>query len=268
MSEVLPDQVNLDYEWFIRKILNMTHLDLNYYKRAQMERRIQHLMSRNYVSNYPEYIKLLENSEQKLHDFINWVTINVSEFYRDYDRWEILEKHVMPELLKNFTRLRIWSAGCSNGSEPYSLAILLNELGSKGHYIVATDIDDSVLSRASEARYKLSDIKNIPDNLKHKYFNKVTVGQESFFELSSEIKKRIIFKQNNLFVDPFEEGLHLIVCRNVVIYFTNEAKDQLYSKFAASLIKNGIFFVGSTESLLNSKNYNLTRTHTAFYQKI
>lgn len=268
MSEVLPNPLNPDYDWFLKKVLNLTHLDLTYYKRAQMERRILHLMSRNQVDNYPAYIKLLESSDQKLQDFISWVTINVSEFYRDYDRWELFEKNVMPDLLRRFGRLRIWSAGCSNGSEPYSVAILLNELGSSGHQITASDIDDNTLKQASEARYKASDIKNLPGELRDKYFKFVDNGSESYFQLDQKIMKQVSFKKHNLFIDPFEKGLHLVICRNVVIYFTNEAKEELYSKFTSSLVDSGIFFVGSTESLLNCKKYGLTRAHTAFYQKI
>lgn len=261
--------LNFDYKWFIKKVQELTALNLNYYKRQQMERRINYLMSQNNEVSYQRYLGILKSSPEKLKEFVDWVTINVSEFFRDVDRWQLLMDEIMPSLLKRFRRLRIWSAGCSNGAEPYSLAIVLSELGSVGHYILATDIDDKNLEKAEKGIYKEGDLKSLPKNLSAKYFhqNRLNKRNEKIFELKPGIKRMVKFKKHNLFLNDFEKGFHLIVCRNVVIYFTNEAKDELYSKFSSVLVPGGLFFVGATESILNCKKFNLFRMHTAFYCK-
>lgn len=258
---------DFDYDWFIKKIHELTNIDLSHYKRLQMERRIGYLMNQNNEKSYRSYLNLLKSSPEKLKEFVDWITINVSEFFRDYDRWQFLMNEALPYLLKRFKHLRIWSAGCSNGAEPYSIAITLSELGAVGHFILATDIDELNLLKAKNGIYKKADLKNIQSNLLNKYFYNTTVDEENLFEVKPQIKRMVKFKTHNLFVDDFQKGFHLIVCRNVVIYFTNKAKEELYSKFSSVLIPGGIFFAGSTESLLNSQKFNLSRMSSAFYRK-
>lgn len=257
---------NLDYDWFINKILQLTGINLAYYKKTQMERRINHLMSRNDVDSYLEYLRMISDSHEKLRQFIDWVTINVSEFFRDPDRWVSLEQNILPFLIKKFKRLKIWSAGCSIGCEAYSMAILLTEMGARFD-ISATDIDGQVLDIARDGIYKGNALKNVSEDKLAKYFEKYE-GEEDSYRLKDLIRNGVDFQKRDLFVDEFEKDFHMIVCRNVVIYFTPEAKDRLYKRFVGSLVNDGIFFVGSTESLLNSRDFNLSRIDTAFYQKI
>lgn len=259
----------LGYEWFQDKIINISGLNLTHYKRPQMERRIRHLMDRVGVKSFLEYLKLLETNQDSLRQFIDWVTINVSEFFRDIDRYDALANKILPDLVQNFKRLKIWSAGCSNGAEPYSIAILLKELGFKNHTIIATDLDLGSLAKAKEGVYKKNDVKNLSSDILEKYFTSYTNEKgEILYKLSEEIKKDVAFKKHNLFTDIFEHNCDLIACRNVVIYFTTEAKDHLYNKFANSLSIGGVFFVGSTESLLNSRNFGFERIDIGFYRKI
>jgi chemotaxis protein methyltransferase CheR len=260
---------DLGYEWFLNKVLSLTNIDLTNYKRPQMERRINHLMTRNNVKTYHDFFRLIENNKEKLEEFTDWVTINVSEFFRDSDRYEILANKILPYLLSRFRQLKIWSAGCSNGAEPYSISILLKEMRCFSYSILATDIDDNAIIRATKGRYKKNDIKNVPLELQKKYFKRdINEKDEEVFTISPQIKNNVLIKKQDLLKDEFETGFNLIICRNVVIYFTAETKDILYNKFIESLVPGGIFFVGSTESLLNCKSFNLERVDIAFYKKL
>src|SRR5882762_9804472 len=128
-----------DFEVFRRRAYTITGLDLTSYKAPQMHRRLSALLSRLNVGGFAEYARLLENNAERRQEFRDYVTINVSEFFRDSDRFSDFERRVLPELLANSASVRVWSAGCSIGAEPYSLAILLSELGpGRNHRILAT----------------------------------------------------------------------------------------------------------------------------------
>lgn len=269
VSSIDTTHDDFGYEWFEKKINILCNIDLTGYKRPQMERRIRNLMFRLGVENFHDYFRLIERDKEKLRQFTEWVTINVSEFFRDKDRYNFLINEIFPYLIKRFKHLNIWSAGCSNGSEPYSLAIILSEIGHKNYSLTGTDIDEHALALARIAKYKQQDIKNLPENIVQKYFKKeIDERKEDVFVLSEAIKQNVNFKKQNLLYDKFEQGFNFVICRNVVIYFTKETKDVLYNKFMNSLIPDGIFFVGATESLLNYRDYNLARVDTAFYKKI
>ena len=254
-----------DYEVFKRNIKNLINIDLNYYKEKQMLRRITSLMNRNRFDNSSDYFNSLKTDNVLLDQFINHITINVSEFYRNASQWEVLEKDILPELIesKNIP-LNIWSAACSTGEEPYSLAILLTKFYDiKDIKILATDIDNKALEKAKNGIYNEQEVKNIPVEMLNNYFNK----NKGLYEVKREVKNCVKFQNLNLLKDLFPNNIDLLVCRNVMIYFTNEAKDLLYRKFYNSLSGKGIFFVGSTEQILQPEKYNFKSIKTFFYKK-
>ena len=327
-----------NYEKFKKDILQLAGIDLNSYKEKQMRRRINTLITKNNVKTYNDYVALIKKDKEKFDQFINFLTINVSEFYRNPDQWKILEGQVFPELIKKFGKnLKIWSAACSTGDEPYSLVMALSrqvplanikkdkekfdqfinfltinvsefyrnpdqwkilegqvfpELIKKfgknlkiwsaacstgdepyslvmalsrqvplaNIKIIATDIDNQVLDTARMGLYNEKSIASVPDDLKKKYFTKVG----SSYQISDEIKKRVEFKKHDLLKDPYPSGCNLIVCRNVVIYFTEEAKDVIYQKFHKALQPGGVLFIGSTEQIMNYRELGFDR-HTSFF---
>lgn len=252
------------YEKFKTDILRLTGLDLSSYKEKQMKRRINSLISKNGFLDFDDYLLGLKTDKKLYLEFINYVTINVTEFFRNYSQWESLETKILPILLKNKNHLKIWSSACSTGEEPYSLAMLLNEVVGKNNYeIIASDIDEAVLNKAKEGIYNAKNLNNIPLRFK-KYFN----IEKDIIKVNNELKNNITFKKINLLSDNFPKECDLILCRNVMIYFTDEAKINLYKKFNKSLTKNGIFFVGSTEQIILPKKYNFNTIETFFYQKI
>ena len=163
------------------------------------------------------------------------------------------------------SRIKIWSAACSIGCEPYSLAMILNEINPRVNAkILATDIDNNILRRAKEGEYLPSEMKNITGDFKKKYFKEIN-GK---FLIDTKLKSMINFKKHDLILDIYEKDFDLIVCRNVVIYFKKEIKDEIFQKFSNSLKKGGMLFVGATESIYNYKDFGLEKVSTFIYKKI
>ena len=253
-----------DWEEFKAKLKRKTEIDLDLYKAPQMQRRIMNLARRNGYDKYSAYFDKVVQDKDDFAAFIEYLTINVSEFFRTPDKFAKLETDVIPELMKRSSRLNIWSAGCSIGAEPYSLAMILNDMTpNTRHRILATDLDIEILGKAKAGVYNENELKAMSEARKAKYFTR----QGDKYAVSPDIKQRIEFKRHNLLKDSFETGFDLILCRNVVIYFTEEAKDQLYANFFKALKPGGILFVGATEAILNFRKLGYTSYQPFFYQK-
>lgn len=254
-----------DYEYFKKEVFALTKIDLNAYKEKQMKRRIDTLISKHKVTGYDKFVQIMKEDKTVFDDFVNYLTINVSEFYRNPEQWELMDKEIIPELIQKFGKnLKIWSAACSTGDEPYSLVmafsrhIPLNQIK-----IIATDIDKQVIEKAKLGLYNEKSIAAVPADFKKKYFTKVGPS----YQISNEIKSRVEFKQHNLLKDTYPDKCDLIVCRNVLIYFTEEAKDEVFRRFNAALKEKGILFIGSTEQIMNYKEINYDRKNSFFYVK-
>ncbi len=252
------------YEEFKRDVFKLTGLDLSLYKEKQMKRRLESKISRLGKKSYKEFFDLIKSDKKAFDDFMSYLTINVSEFFRNYEQWVKLEKVVIPKLMKKSKELKIWSAACSTGEEPYSMVMLLTRFFPLSQIkILAADIDDEAINQAKQGLYREKSLDNIPRDLREKYFEKIG----SSYKISEEIKSRVEFKKMNLLADTYPTGFDLIVCRNVMIYFTDEAKDEMYRKFNASLRDGGILFVGSTEQIISPSKYNFSSEETFFYTK-
>lgn len=254
-----------DYEYLKKEVLALTSIDLNSYKEKQMKRRIDTLISKNRIVGYDNYVQALKTNTELFDEFVNYITINVSEFYRNPDQWKILDEQVIPELIQKFGKnLKIWSAACSTGDEPYSLVMALSKhLPLNQIKIFATDLDKQVIAKAKVGLYSEKSIAAVPDDLKRKYFTQVGPS----FKISDEIKSRVEFKEHNLLKDPYPTDCQMIVCRNVLIYFTEEAKDEVFVKFQKALPPGGILFIGSTEQIMNYRDIGLERKSSFFYTK-
>lgn len=256
----------MDYELFKQEVYKMTKIDLSAYKEKQMKRRIDALIVKNKFDGYESYVKGLKNNNELFEDFVNYLTINVSEFFRNPEQWKILEEKVIPDLIKrNGKKLNIWSAACSTGDEPYSLVMLLSKFMPLSDIkILATDIDMQVIEKAKAGLYNERSLKGVPKELFEKYFT--PVGRSNY-SISEEIKKRVEFKKHNLLLDKYPANMDLIVCRNVLIYFTDEAKYEIYRKFNEALKPEAYLFIGSTEQIIQYRELNYTTQSTFFYQK-
>lgn len=254
-----------NYEMFKREVYKLTGIDLNCYKEKQMRRRIDTLATKNKATSYETYLAMLRADKDLFEQFVNFLTINVSEFYRNPEQWKLLDESVIPKLIKaHGNRLKIWSAACSTGDEPYSLAMAFSKhLPLSNIQIIATDIDKQVLEQAQTGLYNAKSIAAVPEEFKKKYFTQVG----SSYKIADELKKCITFKQHNLLKDPYPSDCDLILCRNVVIYFTDEAKDEIYRKFFKSLKNQGVLFIGSTEQITNYKELGYTRLSSFYFEK-
>ncbi len=254
-----------DYEYFKKQVFNLTSIDLNAYKERQMKRRIDTLVDKRGIKGYDQYIQALKTNKEIFEEFINYITINVSEFYRNPEQWKILDEKVIPSLISRFgKKLKIWSAACSTGDEPYSLVMALSKhVPLDQIYILATDLDKQVIAKAKVGLYNEKSIASVPDEFKKKYFTKVGPS----YKIADEIKARVTFKEHNLLKDAYPADYHLIVCRNVLIYFTEEAKNDVFAKYFKALDHGGYLFIGSTEQIMNYKEMGYDRTSSFFYLK-
>lgn len=254
-----------DYNDFIPLFRKRTGIDLSKYKESQMKRRLESLRDKNGFNNFVSYYEAVSRDKALMEELLDKVTINVTEFYRNHKRWEVLEKKVLPDLIKNGRRLKIWSAACSSGEEPYTLAMLLSKyLPLSQISILATDIDENIIDRAKNGFYLERSMQEIPEEIKKKYFKKEGSG----YLISDDIKNVVSFRKHNLLEDTYPSDFDLIVCRNVLIYFTEEAKDSIYSKFSNALRHEGVLFVGSTEQIFGPNKYQLEVLDTFFYKKM
>lgn len=254
-----------NYEAFKVQVFQLTKIDLSSYKEKQMRRRIDSLIRKNGCDSYDAYVGLLRTNSDVFDEFINFLTINVSEFYRNPEQWKLLTDEFIPELQHKFgSTLNIWSAACSTGDEPYSLVMALSKYMDMNRIrIYATDIDKQVIDTAKRGLYSEKSIANVPEEYKRKFFTQI--GKS--YQISEQVKRCVEFKQHNLLSDSYPKNCDLIVCRNVLIYFTDEAKHDVYVKFAESLKDNGILFIGSTEQVTDYRQIGYKRRYSFFYER-
>lgn len=255
----------MDLEYFEKWVLKEFGIDLSAYKPNQLHRRILSLMSRVGVNSVEEYISLLKKDEKQRQKFLDFITINVTEFFRNPEIFDDFKTKVKEELIKGNSPLKVWSAACSTGAEPYSAAMILDEM-SPGvrHNIIATDIDSTILERAKKGEYIESEIKNVKKEQINKYF---TIKDDKYI-INPKIRSMVNFKKHDLILDRYDMDFDIIICRNVVIYFNAEIKDEIYRKFNRSLKKNGLLFVGATESIYNYKEFGFEKASTFIYRKL
>lgn len=255
-----------DFAFFIKQIKAKTNIDLSLYKEAQMKRRLTTLRMKYGYGTFAAYWEALNRDAKLMNEFLDRMTINVSEFWRNANRWTALEQRFFPELLKAAGgRLKIWSAACSTGEEPYTIAMILDRLGAlERSTITATDLDAKVIERAMNGIYLERSLKEVPQSYRSAYFTPAGNGE---YRVADKLLRAVRFKQHNLLSSPFDSGYDLIVCRNVMIYFTEEAKSELYRKFGAALRPGGLLFVGSTEQIFSPGQYELETAETFFYRR-
>lgn len=255
----------MDFNLFVQRMKAKTDIDLSQYKEAQMKRRLTTLRQKSGYHTFAAYFDAIERDGKLLNEFLDRMTINVSEFWRNPGRWEAMEKKFIPEMISRSGNIKIWSAACSTGEEPYTLSMIAAELGAFDRTsILATDLDTIVLQKASEGIYHERSVRDVPSTYLQKYFTK---QDQDNYKIVDHLKKAITFKQQNLLHDTFDSGFDIIVCRNVMIYFTEEAKHILYQKFAKALRPGGLLFVGSTEQIFTPSQYDFESVETFFYRK-
>lgn len=235
-------------------IFKKAKLDCQYYRDSYLQRRISSRMRNVNTNDYAQYLDYLNKHPEEFKQLMDALTINVTNFFRDPDVFALIERKVLPDILEKAQEdnrvVKIWSAGCSSGAEPYTLAmIVLDVMQKRGHEqnvtIFASDIDDRSLKTAMEGEYSDELVKGISPTRLKKYFDRIDGG----YRAKDNIKRLIQFKKRDLIKGIGFSPVDLILCRNVVIYFSVELKERLYNQFHMNLSQDGYLVLGKSEFL-------------------
>jgi chemotaxis protein methyltransferase CheR len=250
-------------------ILSILGINLDPYKDEQMRRRLDSWLSRSGAPSWEAYFERVKREEIEQRRFRDYLTINVTEFLRDPERWKFLRENIIPDQLHSSSKrgnpdcLRIWSAGCSTGAEPFTLAMIMEELSpGKKFYLLASDLDRGALEKAKAGGpFVAEEVRNISPVQRSSSFKP---GGPPFFVNNALIQK-VNFRELDLIAGTYEKDFDLIVCRNVVIYFTAETKQLLYQRFHDALRPGGVLFVGGTEIIPRPQELGFRSTGFSFY---
>lgn len=262
-----PEQA-ADFDMFARLVRRRSGVDLGQYRLGQTYRRVWAIAEREGCQSLMEFYCKLTADATAMDRFLDRLAINYTELFRNPEQFEVVRESVLPDLLRRSPALRIWSAGCSNGAEAYSFASLLDMAApGRAHQVVGTDIDQAALSQAREGVFTRYEMRHVQGDVQRRYFHGRTSGERETYEVGTRLRELTEFSQHNLLADGFETGWDLIACRNVVIYFAEEATDELYRRLFDALKPGGYLFVGGTERVRDAAGLGFAQPRPYFYQK-
>jgi len=246
---------DLSLKDFLSQLAEERGLELRGYKHTTLDRRIRRRLSQLKIGGLQQYLDFIAGHPGEINDLLNTVLINVTEFFRDPQAWQVLRKNILPRITRTLRQgdsLRIWSAGCASGEEAYSAAITVAE--HFGHQIedyeikiYATDIDDDALNTARRAEYPARLLRRVPQELRKKYFT----GDKTM-RLARGVRRLVIFGKSNLASDAPISHVRLLICRNVLIYFDSAAQERIMRRLHYALDPGGVLFLGKSESQIRS----------------
>ena len=248
------------------------------YDFKDLEKAIRQRMSQLKIESALVYYNALlfsETKEDEFRELLNLLTVNHTYFFRNEPQFKALKEKILPEIItaklnqkSSKPSLRIWSAGCSTGEEPYTIAMIVKELipdlENWDVHILATDASMRALDEASKGVYGAMAMRLTPQDYTDKYFDLLAKDK---YKIHDQVKQLVKFGFLNLMDEFYPQGYNVIFCRNVVIYFTEEAKDKLYRRFLEALRPGGVLFVGGTEAILNFRDIGFQHYLPFFYQK-
>jgi chemotaxis protein methyltransferase CheR len=279
--DYVPEVITITDEEFrliSRLVYDKFGITLTDQKKSLVVGRLQKELKSRRLSSFKEYYESVihDSDGAELNTLINSISTNHTYFNREFAHFNFFTTQALPELVqhannKDSRTIRVWSAGCSTGEEPYTLAIILNEFTRqerKPHEfaILATDISEKALEHARKGVYQSENVERLPINLRDKYFKK---SDQATSEVKAEIKKQVLFRRLNLMrpVFPFKNKFNVIFCRNVMIYFDIPTREGLLRRFHQNLETGGYLFLGHSESI-GRNNSNFSYIKPAVYQKI
>jgi chemotaxis protein methyltransferase CheR len=274
---------NKDYEKISKFIHTECGIKMPPAKKTMLEARLRKRMRDLNINSYSEYCDFVFNSKGAGNEIINMIdviTTNKTDFFREPKQFEFLYENALPELIDIYgagtkRKLKIWSAGCSTGEEPYTIGMVTKEFARNVTYpvftisITASDISTQVLEKAALAVYQLQDIEPVPIDLKKKYLLKSKDKDKSLVRIIPEIRNLVMFKRINFMEEEYDikDQQDIIFCRNVLIYFDKTIQEKIISKLCNLLIPDGYLFIGHSESLF-AMNLPLVQVASSIYRKI
>src|SRR3954468_20754366 len=252
-----------DFEALLQFLRDSRGFDFTGYKRSSLMRRVDRRMQQGSITSYADYLDHLQLHQDEFTSLFNTILINVTGFFRDPDAWTQLSEDALPAMLaaRNPSGpVRVWSAGCASGEEAYTAAIVLAELLGPEQFrqrvkIYATDVDEDALTNARHASYTEQDLKQVPEDLRGRYFE----VQNQRYGFRSDLRRSVIFGRNDLVQDAPISRVDLLVCRNVLMYFNAETQAKIVGRFHYGLADRGVLFLGRAETLL---------THAASFEPV
>jgi len=246
-----------DFRYIQNLVAERTGIVLSDIKRTMVYSRIARRIRHCGVENFAQYCDLLKSGDEtELISFTNAITTNLTSFFREAHHFEYLKDTVLPELekTKKDKRIRIWSAGCSSGEEPYSIAMTVRDyFRNKPDWdikILASDLDFDMVERAASGIYKEERVTGLDKKHLRDYVKKGKGKNQGSVKMHSSLMEMITFKQLNLLHEwPFKGPFDFMFCRNVVIYFNKETQKDLFDRYADLLVDNSPIFIGHSESL-------------------
>ncbi len=252
-------------------------------KKTMLEARLQKRLRRLGLTGFTDYCDYLfspKGQEEELAFMIDEVSTNKTDFFREPAHFQYLVETALPELIKTYglgvrKRLTLWSAGCSSGEEPFTLAMVLKEYAERfpgldfGFLILATDISTTVLKKAETAVYDEERVAPVPFEFRQKYLLRNKDRSKKLFRVTPEIRSLVKFRRLNFMDDDFgfREPLNIIFCRNVIIYFDKPTQERLLNRFCKSLSRGGYIFMGHSETLFGM-DVPLVSVAPTIYRKI
>ena len=258
-----------DFTALCERVRRLCGVDLLQYKRGQMERRVRTFAQRRGTPDLAAYGERLKADKEELDAFLDRVTINVSHLWRHEDQWTALSKKILPELAER-GRVRCWSAGCSYGAEAFTLAAIAADSGAGGHgsfrvEIHGTDLDRRMVARAKSGTFSVEDARTAPKALLQRWF---VPADEGGWQAKPELMRMTRFEVGDLLRMPVRKSSYdLIMCRNTVIYFTEEVRDALHARLADALAPGGYLVVGTSERVADPAGLGLTSPFHFIYRK-
>ena len=258
--KISPDDQELErqFDMLLQYLKRTRGIDLNGYKRPSLMRRIARRMEAIKIEGVERYIDYLEVHPEEFAELFNYLLINVTAFFRDQPVWDYLNETILPKLIEPKppeAGIRVWSAGCASGQEPYSIAMLLCEkLGMEAFQkrvkVYASDMDPGALHEARQAIYTAKDVEAVPPPLLEKYFERT----KDRYVVHADVRRGVIFGRHDLVADAPISRLDLLICRNTLMYFNAEMQNHILARFHFALNETGYLLLGKAEMLLTHTN--------------
>lgn len=244
----------MGFDEFLKEVAPLFGLQWRPFRRRGVKRRIERRLAKVGLSHFDEYLLKVKRGPEEQSQLSEILTVTISRFYRDRKLFDLLERSLIPAIIKNKKEkdeFKIWSIGCANGEEPYSLSVLWkarfeNKFPNIRLMILSTDINEALLKRAKEGRYKESSLREVPEEIIRRFFK----TENRFYMIDRSVRESVQFRKHDIIYEEPFSGMDMIFCRNLAFtYFSKECQMKILRKICESLNEGGYLIIGKDEAL-------------------